>query len=296
MTLPTLPLHPYSSYENMRNLLMVDNPTGADPDYLLCGDLKQAELMIVAWLANETNLISLFKAGKDVHTINASLILKIPIDKIRKYPERYIGKKTGHAADYGLGAETYSDQILEETDGELYLSKSMSGVCIETYHSLYPNIRRNYHSWVQRTLKRCRIICTPPPFNRVRIFHGRLSEGKDGAFGEGYAYIPQSVGSADIASRAAEILDREGWWVWLHAHDELVLHVKRSQLVPAFRAMQKAMLLPIVYWPTVECAFREPLIIPVEYGVCQKYGEKKEVKGERDEEIEEKLAHWKEAV
>ncbi len=59
--------------------------------YILGFDLSQAELRAIAGMAQEPELLRAFAEGRDVHTLTASLMLKIPIDQVTK-KQRDIGK------------------------------------------------------------------------------------------------------------------------------------------------------------------------------------------------------------
>jgi uracil-DNA glycosylase family 4 len=54
-----------------------------DPDWILCEvDLAKAEAHVVAYLAQDTNMIESFVSGIDVHSFNASKIFHVPIEEV----------------------------------------------------------------------------------------------------------------------------------------------------------------------------------------------------------------------
>lgn len=59
--------------------------------YILGFDLSQAELRVIAGEAQETALLKAFESGQDVHTLTASLMLRVPVDQVTS-DQRQVGK------------------------------------------------------------------------------------------------------------------------------------------------------------------------------------------------------------
>ena len=115
---------------------------------------------------------------------------------------------------------------------------------METYHNLYPGIRR-YHRWVQEELRKTRTLVTP--FGRKRKFFSRWG---DDLFREAYAYIPQST-VADLINKGFlnfyENVQKKGLAkVRLQVHDALYVECKESDREEVTQLLIQAMEIPIV--------------------------------------------------
>ena len=144
----------------------------------MSADLSQAELRVVAYLADEKQFIKVFESGGDVHRMVASHMFSKPEDKITK-EERELGKRIVHASNYGMGAGK-----LAELSG---MSYSEAEEKMNLYHVYYPKIRI-WHMAVEAQLKRTRVLTTP--MGRKRMFFGRWNKA---LLRDAYAYVPQST-------------------------------------------------------------------------------------------------------
>ncbi len=118
-------------------------------------DLSQSELRIVAWHSNEKNMLKALYDGTDLHTLTASLILGIPLDKVTK-EHRQLAKAVNFGLIYGQSAkglkeyaeENYGVKMTEE-EAEQFRKKFFEAYpglvvyhrrCIEIAHR-YKQIR-----------------------------------------------------------------------------------------------------------------------------------------------------------
>lgn len=80
---------------------IVKNMFIAPEGYVLVGaDYSQIELRLLAFYSQDEALMNAFLTGVDVHSLTASFIFGIPIEKITKV-QRYIGKRSNFALCYG---------------------------------------------------------------------------------------------------------------------------------------------------------------------------------------------------
>lgn len=162
-----------------------DNCIMYHPDY------SQGENRIVANVAPEPLMKAAFDTGKDVHRQTASLIFNVPFDQISDEPgsspmgngehsQRFWGKKSNHAFNYGEGYAKFSlDCDLPESEGKfIYLR----------YHQMYPGVRQ-YWNWVVEICRKNNRMLTNL-FGRKQLFLGQWGED---LFKELYAFIPQST-------------------------------------------------------------------------------------------------------
>src|SRR3989338_841508 len=77
---------------------------------LLAADYSQIELRIMAHLADDPGLKKAFAEGWDIHTLTASKIFNIPLEKVEKQ-QRMVGKTMNFATLYGQGPHALSRQL-----------------------------------------------------------------------------------------------------------------------------------------------------------------------------------------
>ena len=170
-----------------------------DGKVLISFDLWQAEVYVVAILSNCQSFLQKLRAGKKIHRMVASWIFNKPEEEIdnvnRPGGEYFTGKRTTHAADYGLGPNLFAILIKRPV-------KEAKEI-MARFHSHAPEIGQ-WHREIQEELQRTRMLITP--FGRRRTFRERLG---DDLFRKAYAHIPQST-IADYCLQAQSKLE---WWL-----------------------------------------------------------------------------------
>ena len=73
-------------------------------------DSAQIEARVLAWLAEQEDLVSAFTNKEDVYKKMASTIYGVPVDEVTK-DQRFVGKTTILGAGYGMGAPKFQDQL-----------------------------------------------------------------------------------------------------------------------------------------------------------------------------------------
>jgi len=99
-------------------------------------DLSQIEARILAWLAEQDDLVAAFARKDDVYKIMASAIYGKPVDEVTK-EERFVGKTTILGCGYGMGADKFHAQ-LKNFGVELDLDECRR--IISVYRTTYPKI------------------------------------------------------------------------------------------------------------------------------------------------------------
>ena len=157
----------------------------ADPGTVLIQiDLKQAESRYVAWDGPDHTLMQLIEDNRDIHRYVAGRIHKKSEEMVTN-AERQLGKKAGHAANYGTGPRTFAEACLVEMD--LFISEQEARNVLNAYFETFPGIRRRQET-IRQTVYNKR--CLKTPLGRERYFYGRMD---DATFREAYAYCPQST-------------------------------------------------------------------------------------------------------
>tara|TARA_R110000765_G_scaffold3635_1_gene11351 strand:- start:230 stop:2089 length:1860 start_codon:yes stop_codon:yes gene_type:complete len=125
---------------NMQNL-----PRGSRLKYALCAptgytfidcDLSQIEARMLAWLAEQEDLLTAFSAGDDVYKIMAASIYKKEAEDISKQ-ERFIGKTTILGCGYGMGSVRFQAQL---KNFGVELDEEECKRIIQVYRSTYADI------------------------------------------------------------------------------------------------------------------------------------------------------------
>ena len=192
----------------------------------MSADLSQAELRVVAYLADEQQFIKVFESGRDVHKMVTSHMFDKPEDRIT-YEERELGKRIVHASNYGMGAGK-----LAELSGMSYHEAEEK---MNLYHVHFPKIRI-WHMAVEAQLKKTRVLTTP--MGRKRMFFGRWNKAM---LRDAYSYVPQST-VADICLKGMVNLYEEfklqrklqtdhTCEIVFNIHDEIVIQMPDPRLL-----------------------------------------------------------------
>lgn len=90
--------------------------TASPGSILRAGDYAQIEARILAWIAEQEDLLQLFADGGRVYEAMAAAIYGVPVESIDKdSPERRIGKNAILGAGYQMGADRFAEQVQEQT-------------------------------------------------------------------------------------------------------------------------------------------------------------------------------------
>lgn len=154
-------------------------------------DLEKAESFFVAYRSADPTLMRMLNQGDDIHSYVAASIYGVPVEDILEEKRngnesrRQLGKKSGHGANYSMAATTFQESCLKELNH--VITKDEAAHILETYHTLFPNIRK-WHAWVRNEIyERSRL---DNPLGYHRYFYGRKD---DNTFREAYAWEPQSA-------------------------------------------------------------------------------------------------------
>ena len=271
----------YFSGGNLQNLTRGSLRTmyiAEEGEVLLEADLKQAEAIVVAQIANESTMIKIFETGGDIHMLNSEVIAEIAPEVLAKHHgslrelRNEFTKHHVHAFNYGEGPWMFSERAgVSRSTGErirnAYFTKYPG--LVQWHKNVETALRNGLREWnlPVRTLRNL--------FGWERGFHGRLDEG---TLREAYAFVPQST--------VGVLLNIQFLAVWrrcqergllarpvLQVHDSAVWSVGRGEL-PTLASI-------IVEESRVEMVSPDGMrrfVIPVELKVGENWGEMKEYK------------------
>ena len=196
---------------------------------LISADYSQIELVVLAHLSQDENLIAAFLAGKDVHARTAALIFGIDEDAVRP-DQRRIAKTINFGVMYGMSAFRLAS--------ELGISRTDAASFIEAYFKTYAGIRRYIDGLIRKTEE---TGYASTIFGRRRFIPAINSRNKtEKAAAERVAVNTPIQGSAaDIVKTAMLKLDRAlaasslPARLLLQVHDELILECPKAQAAAA---------------------------------------------------------------
>jgi len=198
----------------------------ADGCKLLSADYSQIELRIMAHIAEDENLLTAFREGKDVHQATAAEIFGIPLDDVSSEQRRY-AKVINFGLIYGMSAFGLA--------GNLGIERSAAQNYIAKYFDRYPGVAQ----YMERTRLEAR------ENGYVETVFGRrlwLPEIK-GSNGPRRQGAERAAINAPMQGTAADLIKLamiavEDWLekeqlntkLLLQVHDELVLDVPCDEL------------------------------------------------------------------
>lgn len=219
---------------------------------LIGGDFNAIETRVLWWLAKEHHGLDLFKKGADPYKDIASYIFRKPVNTINA-DERRLGKATILGCGYGMGAEKFRQTCANQ---DIAISEAMAKKVVNAYRQHYPNVKR---FWARLEKKVRRDVTTKkftPPFYRLKLPSGRAihyfkphvsmnstswgelrlqlayegtnSNGSKGVIHTYGGKLVENVVQAtarDILADAMLRLDKHGFDIVLHVHDEIVCEV-----------------------------------------------------------------------
>ena len=199
-------------------------------------DKRQAEWVVVAYLAEDGHMMRIFEDGMDTHRATAALMFGTPYDDIT-HEQRQEGKRANHALNYDYGYKSFALRY--------EISEAEAKGIVERYHTIFPGIRANFHGRVRDQLSRNRTLTTC--FGRKRLFLDRMG---DKLYKQSYAHVPQSsvgelVNEAIIKSYAHNL---NGVELLAQIHDSILYQMKDDE-----------------HTSTNICKLQSILAIPMEY-------------------------------
>ena len=156
----------------------------------LCdADYSQIELRVLASIAGDKNMIEAFNTGTDIHTVTASQVFGLPVDRVT--PElRSRAKAVNFGIVYGIGAFSLSKDIgVTRAEADRY---------IKNYLATYPSVAEYMEKTIENAKKDG--FVTTLYGRRRRLPELSSSNGNLRAFGE------RAARNAPIQGTAADII------------------------------------------------------------------------------------------
>jgi len=225
-----------------------------DPGYTLVdADLSGADAQVVAAESNDDLLLSAFKQGLDVHSMNAEMVWgtkftsAVGDPKNKTSPKgkmRDDNKRAVHGTNYGAHFKTIASTLGWTThEAEQFQRR---------WFSLHPGIK-DWHTRVADQLRTTRSVSNK--FGYRIIYYDRI----DGLLPEALAWIPQSTVAlttfygAQAVDNALNVNEEKVEWL-MQVHDSLVFQVKSNDTNVVLPLVAKLLPFAIPY--------DRPLVIP----------------------------------
>jgi DNA polymerase-1 len=191
---------------------------------LISADYSQIELVVLAHLSQDKNLISAFKEDRDVHARTASLIFGIDENEV-KVEQRRMAKTINFGVIYGMSAFRLAN--------ELNISRSEAQNFISAYFNTYSGVRQFIEDTIRKTEQTGYVTTISGRRRYIPTINSHNKTEKSAA--ERVAVNTPIQGSAaDIVKMAMLKLDRRltaeksKARILLQVHDELILECPKS--------------------------------------------------------------------
>ena len=222
---------------------------------LICADYNQIELRLMANFSNEPTMVASFLNNEDIHSVTASKIYNIPLEKVTR-EQRRNAKAVNFGIIYGQGAFGLSQGI--STD--FGTAKNF----IDSYFATYPTLKHYIEDSIRKAKENNDTVYTI--FNRKRHIPELSSPNHQlRSFGERSAINSPLQGSAsDIIKlamvRLSSLLKQGGYKsiLVLQIHDELVIDSPKDEVMAVCKLIEECM--------TNVVELRVPLTVEVKSG------------------------------
>jgi DNA polymerase-1 len=211
--------------------------TARPGNLLISADYSQIELVILAHLSGDENLIASFREGKDVHARTAALIFGIQEEDVQS-SQRRIAKTINFGVMYGMSAFRLANQ--------LDITRTEAAAFIDAYFKTYSGVSRFINELITRTEETGYASTILGRRRRIPAINSRNKTEKAAA--ERVAVNTPIQGSAaDIVKTAMLKLDRalgaakSPAKLLLQVHDELILECPRAEAPAAAELVRTVM-------------------------------------------------------
>lgn len=220
---------------NIRNAFV---PRDRENYLILSADYSQIELRLLAHVSGDEHLINAFKSGVDVHTLTASKVFDVPIEKVTK-DMRYKSKAVNFGIVYGQSKYGLAKALgIKAEEAETFINK---------YFETYPKIKSymedmvalvEEQGYVETVLGRKRYLEKEisSPNAMIREFAKRAAINQPM---QGSASDLIKLAMIDFSNKLKENnLDSK---LIMQVHDELIVEVKKSELEQVKELVLKSM-------------------------------------------------------
>ncbi len=208
---------------------------------LVVADYSQIELRILAELSRDSVFVEAFKKDQDLHTLTASQMFGVPIEKVDK-GKRFQAKSINFGLMYGRGAHSLAVQLGVSDDEARKL--------LDRYFKKYSRVR----SWLDRVAKEAVRLGYSKTIGGRKRYYQRINPGDPG-YERQVAYIERQGKNTPIQGTSADMtkvalvyvrdrIKKEGLdSTPIHTvHDEIVVEAKEGQAKKTAKILSEEMM------------------------------------------------------
>jgi DNA polymerase I-like protein with 3'-5' exonuclease and polymerase domains len=218
-------------------------------DVFVYADLSQAEARVSAVLSEDWELLRQWNdAAWDVHKWTAARVFGKPEGSITS-AERFLGKKSRHALNYGMGYRKFWREVNDVADlTGVSLSMAQAKEIYDGYHRLHPNLDGVWWNRVEQSLRASASITASHcgwrcPFWPRYDANGDLDAESVRA---AVAWEPQHTVVHVLNEGMLELYEREEEYrVLLQGHDSVLLSCRRGREGDVARLAKAALERPL---------------------------------------------------
>jgi uracil-DNA glycosylase family 4 len=218
-----------------------------DGHLILSCDASQIELRVMAHHSRDPKMVRAFEAGADLHALTTTLIFRIALEEVAKYPaKRYVAKTINFAVMYGISPQALLEQLYKAGIFDFTLRDCER--FIAEWFAAYPSVRRYLKKLWEQAEKDGFVrdmwgrMCYVP---NLRVLDGPMREAAQRLAGN----MPIQGGAHGLVKRAeircGEWIEEEGLrdavQPWLQIHDELLLEVKEERMAEVAEVVEHMM-------------------------------------------------------
>lgn len=205
---------------------------------ILSADYSQIELRLLAHISGDERLIEAFRSGMDVHTLTASKVFEVPVEKVTK-EMRYKAKAVNFGIIYGQSKYGLAKAIgITNSEADLFINK---------YFETYPKIKEymeatvmqaDLHGYVETIFGRKRYLKEElaSPNNMIREFAKRAAINQPM---QGTAADLMKIAMIDFSKKLKE--NKLKSKMIMQVHDELVVEALKKELPVIKTLIREAM-------------------------------------------------------
>jgi len=138
----------------------------------LDADYSAIEARITAWLAGQEDALQEYRDGVDRYSVMASVIYRVPPEKVNKHPQRFVGKQATLGCGFGMGPTKFRESVKKYG---YTLPEGLEHVAVKAWRAKHPMTVKLWYG-----LERAACEASQNAGNTHRI--GRLAVQRDGAW------------------------------------------------------------------------------------------------------------------
>ncbi len=247
----------------------VMRPQFPEENPFLDADYSAIEARIVNWLAGQEDALQEYREGIDRYSAMASIIYRVPVEKVNKHPQRFVGKSAILGCGFGMGAskfratvEKYKVQMptgLEQTAVDAFRAKHKKVVsywydmerqaknAILHRGTVFP-CRKHIKFMVRDVEGMAFLLMRLPSGRKLAYPKPRLCNDRIAFFGNtigvnwgdvstwGGTLVENATQAvaADVMAHGSHNAEREGYEIATLVHDEAICYHKEGQTSEEF--------------------------------------------------------------